>query len=84
MKTVVCGPYLGICMHLENSSLCLVIATTPFSMGTDIPDIREVIHWSPPNDQEQYEQEIGRDGKDSLAVLTYDKASRYNKQGMRL
>ena len=72
---------------LENSSLRLVIATTSFSMGIDIPDIREVIHWGPPNDLEQYAQEIGRagrDGKDSLAVLMFDKASRYTKQGMRL
>ena len=70
---------------LENSTLCLVIATTSFSMGIDIPDIREVIHWGPPSDLEQYAQEIGqagRDGRDSVAVLMFDKVNRYTKQGM--
>ena len=47
---------------MENSSLRLVIATTSFSMGIDIPDIREAIHWGPPNDLEQYAQEIGQAG----------------------
>ena len=72
---------------LETSTLRLIIATTSFSMGIDIPDIREVIHWGPPSDLEQYAQEIGRagrDGKDSVAVLMFDKVSRYTKQAMRL
>lgn len=71
----------------EKSTLRLVIATTSFSMGIDIPDIREVIHWGPPSDLEQYVQEIGRagrDGKLSVAVLMFEKPNRYTKQGMRL
>lgn len=56
-------------------------------MGIDIPDVREVIHWGPPSNVEQYVQEIrqaGRDGKDSVAVLLYDKGNRYTKQEMRV
>ena len=71
----------------ENSILRLVIATTSFSMGIDIPDVREIIHWGPPSDLEQYVQEIGRagrDGKDSVAMLMFEKPNRYTKQGMRL
>ena len=63
----------------ENSILHLIIATTLFSMGTDIPDVREIIHWGPPSDLEQYVQEIGRagrDGKDSVAVLMFEKPNR--------
>ena len=71
----------------ENSTLRLVIATTSFSMGIDIPDIREIIHWGSPSDLEQYVQEIGRagrDGKHSVAVLMFEKPNRYTTQGMRL
>ena len=69
------------------SKLCLVIATTSFSMGIDIPDIRHILHWGPPSDLEQYLQEIGRAGQDrnnSVAVLMFEKASRYAKQAMRI
>jgi len=67
----------------ESSTLCIVIATTSFSMGIDIPDIRQIIHWGPPTDIEQYVQEIGcagRDGKESLAILMFEKANRFIKK----
>ena len=70
----------------ERSTLRIVIATTSFSMGIDIPDIRQIIHWSPPTDIEQYVQEIGRagrDGKESMAILMFEKANRFTKQAMR-
>ncbi|XP_065893522.1 ATP-dependent DNA helicase RecQ-like isoform X1 [Dysidea avara] len=71
----------------ESSTLRIVIATTSFSMGIDIPDIRQIIHWGPPTDIEQYVQEIGRagrDGKESLAILMFEKANRFTKQAMRI
>jgi len=46
----------------ERSTLRVVIATTSFSMGIDIPDIHLIIHWGPPTDIEQYVQEIGHTG----------------------
>jgi len=54
------------------SKLRVLIATTAFSMGIDIPDIRQIYHWGVPSDLEQYLQEIGRAGRDrkaSKAVL---------------
>jgi len=51
------------------SKLRVLIATTAFSMGIDIPDIRQVYHWGVPS---EYLQEIGRAGRDrkvSQAVL---------------
>ena len=51
-----------------NLLLRVLIATTAFSMGIDMPDIHQMYHWGAPGDVEQYLQEIGRagrDGKDS-------------------
>ena len=50
----------------------LVFAMIAFAMGLDTPDVRRIIHWSPPDDIELYIQESGRggrDGKPSIAVL---------------
>lgn len=55
-------------------TLRLLFATTAFGMGIDSPNIRRVIHWSPPNDLESYVQETGRAGRDnqlSTAILYY-------------
>ena len=48
---------------------------------------RRVPNWGPPTDIEQYVQEIGRagrDGKESLAILMFEKANRFTKQAMRI
>ena len=50
-----------------DSLLRLVIATTSFSMGIDIPNVRQIIHWGPPADIEQYIQEVGQAGRDGNA-----------------
>lgn len=58
------------------SVLRVLIATTAFSMGIDMPDIHQIFHWGAPGDVEQYLQEIGRagrDGKDSRAFLIKSK-----------
>lgn len=60
----------------STSRLRIVFATIAFGMGVDIPNIRQIIHWSPPSDVETYIQETGRAGRDgetSFVKLFYSK-----------
>ena len=59
---------------VPNGHLRIVISTIAFSMGLDVPNIRQVIHWGPSEDFESYIQETGRSGRDgnlSCALLYY-------------
>ena len=55
-----------------DSQLRVVICTVAFGLGVNSPDVRQVIHWGPPSDIEEYMQQTGRagrDGKLSCALL---------------
>ncbi len=54
----------------------VLIATSAFGMGIDIPDIRIVVHWTPALSLTDFAQQIGRAGRDSKpseAHLLYEK-----------
>jgi bloom syndrome protein len=69
-----------------NGRLRIVLATSAFGMGIDISDIRVIIHWGPPSNLEEYVQESGKAGRDSLpakAILMYGKPGNYVNEEMR-
>lgn len=51
---------------IEKPGLNILISTSAFGMGIDIPDIRHVIHLSPALSLTDYTQQIGRAGRDHL------------------
>ena len=54
----------------------IMIATSAFSMGIDVPDIELVVHFNAPVSMTDYIQQIGRagrDGRKAHCVLLYDR-----------
>lgn len=54
----------------------IMIATSAFSMGIDVPDIELVVHFNAPINMTDYIQQIGRagrDGRKAHCVLFYDR-----------
>ena len=49
-----------------NSTIRVLICTVAFGMGMDVPNVRKIVHWLPPEDTETYIQECGRAGRDGL------------------
>ena len=55
----------------------IMVATTAFGMGIDVPDVELVVHFNTPISMVDYIQQIGRGGRDQMicahCVLFYDR-----------
>ena len=70
-----------------DNKLDLICATSAFGMGINKENIRYVIHYHLPGELESYIQEIGRagrDGKQSIAILLYQKGDEGIQQQLSL
>ena len=72
---------------MSPSFLKIVVATIAFGMGIDCPDVRQIVHWGVPEDEEMYGQETGRAGRDDLmscALLFYGRGDLGKKRTSEL
>ncbi|HYW22945.1 MAG TPA: ATP-dependent DNA helicase RecQ [Terriglobales bacterium] len=69
----------GVQERFAAGALRVVVATSAFGMGVDVPDVRQVVHMHVPGSLEAYYQEAGRAGRDgeaSQCILLWSPADR--------
>ncbi len=70
-------------MAFTEGTTPILVATTAFGMGVDIPAIRAVLHVGLPQSPADYYQQIGRAGRDGHAAFAHLTAQRHQTQRIR-
>ena len=82
--------HVSECFPQLNSILRIVVATSAFGMGVNIPDVQYVLHWAAPRTIESFYQEAGRagrDGRNSKSIVYFhatDVSTRMTDERMAL
>lgn len=69
-KRIICG--------MKSGKIRILISTSAFGMGIDIPDIRFIVHYSMPMTIDDYKQQCGRAGRDGLESFCLTLINRYD------